>query len=37
MGRIAALIKRHELTYMLIDWWVWWAASHFKPEADLGA
>ena len=37
MGRIAALIKRHDLTYMLIDWQVWWAASHCKPEADLGA
>jgi hypothetical protein len=34
MGRIAALIKPHDLTYMLLDWQVWWPASHRKPKAD---
>jgi hypothetical protein len=37
MSRIAALIKRHDLTYMLIERQVGWTASHCKPEADLGA
>ncbi|BAB48083.1 msr0510 [Mesorhizobium japonicum MAFF 303099] len=37
MSRIAALINPHELTYMLLDWQVWWPASHRKPETDLGA